>query len=115
MALDNISLGQRIRTARRRRGISQMDLAKLIFTSPPYISYIENGTKGISMETFVLIANALNVSADELLYDCLENTIKATNHKFASLVMDCSEYETRILMEILIAAKRALRENRMLY
>ena len=115
MALNTYSLGQQIRSARKRRGISQMELSKQIYISPTYLSNVENGTRGLSMETFVLVANALKVSADELLFDSLENTIRATNHKFAAMVADCSEYEIRILTEILIASKHALRRNRSRY
>ncbi len=53
-----------------------------------------------------------NESADELLKDNIENTIKVANHEFASLIADCSEYEKRILLSILNTAKAAMRENR---
>ena len=83
--------------------------------SPSYVSYIESGTKSMSLETFVLIANELNVSADELLHDNLVNTVRVSNHRFAAELADCSEYELRILFDVLKAAKKALRDHRFLY
>jgi hypothetical protein len=65
----------------------------------------------MSLETFVLLANALNVSADELLTDSLENTINVTNHEFAVLLSDCNNCEKRILLEIATAAKKSIRDN----
>ncbi len=112
MALDVIALGHRIRGARKKRGISQMELARQIYVSPTYVSYIESGTKSVSIDTFVLIANALNVSADELLFDSLDNTVKVSNHRFATIVADCSEYEIKVFLELLTAAKKAMREYR---
>ena len=111
MALNYISIGQKIKSIRTRKGFSQLNLSEMIDRSPTYISYIESGIKSMSLDTFVLLANALNVTADELLMDNLENTIKVSNHKFAALLTDCSDYEIRVLLDIIIAAKKSLREN----
>jgi transcriptional regulator with XRE-family HTH domain len=104
-----------MKMARMKRGITQALLSEKIEVSPSYVSYIENGTKSMSLETFVLIANELNVSADELLHDNLVNTVRVSNHRFAAELADCSEYELRILFDVLKAAKKALRDHRFLY
>jgi len=114
MSLNFVNLGSKVKVVRNRRGISQMALADIIDKSATYISYIECGYKSMSLETFVEIANALNVSADELLVDSLNNTVKVSNHEFAGLVQDCSEYERKVLIDVLKATKRSLRENRYL-
>lgn len=75
-------------------------------------SLLEGGLKCMSLDTFVSIANALQVSADELLKDNIENNIKVANHEFASLIADCSEFEKRVLLSMLKTAKTAMRENR---
>lgn len=107
-----IAIGKRIQTVRKRRGLSQLTLAELVDRSQVYISYIETGTKSMTLETFVALANILQVSADELLVDCLENTVRVSNHSFASILADCSEYERRVLEDIVRASKATLRENR---
>ena len=66
----------------------------------------------MSLDTFVSIANALQVSADELLMDSIENTIKVSSHEFAAIISDCSEYERHILLEVALAVKKSIRENR---
>lgn len=104
-------LGHKIKAVRRKRGYTQAQLAELVDCSTPYISYIEQGHKSMSIEMFVLVANALNVSSDELLRDSLENTIAVSNHEFASLLSDCSSYETCVLLDIVRAAKRSMRDN----
>ena len=91
-----------------------MALAESVNKSPTYISYIENGLKCMSLDTFVSIANALQVSADELLMDSIENTVKVSNHEFTALLSDCNEFEKRTMMEIASAAKNAIRENQYL-
>lgn len=112
MVLNYVQIGKRVGELRKRRGLSQLALAEMVDRSPTYISYIENGLKCMSLPTLVSIANALQVTADELLQDSLENTIVVSNHEFASLLADCNEYERRVLFETATAAKKAVRENR---
>lgn len=111
MALNFVDIGKRVGELRKRRGLSQAALAEMIDKSPTYISYIESGLKCMSLDTLVSIANALTVSADELLMDSLDNTVKVSNHEFASLLVDCSEYEKRVLLTVVESAKSALRDN----
>jgi transcriptional regulator with XRE-family HTH domain len=111
MALNYISIGQKLKTIRKRKGLSQLALSELIDRSPTYISYIEGGIKSMSLDTFILLVNALNITADELLADNLENTIKVSNHEFATLLSDCNDYERRILFDIITATKNSIREN----
>ena len=65
--MDVKAVGQRIKAARERKNMTQEDLAALIDISPAHISVIERGTKIPRIDTFAAIANALGVSADELL------------------------------------------------
>ena len=108
--INNVVIGKRIRAIRTRKGLSQSKLSELIDTTPTYMSYVENGQKGLSLETFIRLANALNSTADEILIDCLENTVKASNHEFAPVIADCTEYEKRVLLDVITATKVALRE-----
>ena len=110
MQLNYILLGQRIRSIRTKKGISQMVLAERIDRSAAYMSYIENGYKSCSLDTLVLVANELNVSTDDLLIDSLTNTIKVSNHEFAAILSDCSDYEMRVLLDMVKATKQAMRE-----
>ena len=67
MQLNYYVLGQRIQKIRKDKRISQAVLSTMIDKSAGYISYLECGTKVMSLETFVGIANALEVSTDTLL------------------------------------------------
>jgi transcriptional regulator with XRE-family HTH domain len=111
MTLNYVSVGKKIKAIRKKRGLSQMKLAENAELSPTYISYIECGIKSMSLDAFVRIANALNITADELLSDSLENTIKVSNHEFTTLLTDCTYYEKRILRDIVAATKKSIREN----
>ena len=109
MAFNTEALGKRIGEIRRRRGLSQMALAEQIEKAPTFISSIETGQRGMSIETFVSIANALNVSADALLIDSIENTERISNSFFAAAAL---EFERRVLLDLLIAAKETMQKNK---
>ena len=67
------SVGERIKKYRQERELTQERLAELCDLSTNFISIIECGKKRPSLDTFAKIANALNVSADMLLEDELED------------------------------------------
>lgn len=66
--MDLIAMGNRIKAERKSRGISQERLAETVNVSPHYIYEIERGMKAMSLETLVNIINALEISADFLLF-----------------------------------------------
>lgn len=111
MSLNYYTIGQRIREIRKRCGFSQAMLSELVDKSPTYISYIEGGSKSMSLETFVQIANALEVSTDLLLIDHLTSLSVAGNREVTKLLADCSDYETLVLLDTLKMLKIALRDH----
>jgi len=62
-------LASNIKRYRKQKGLTQMQLAELANTTRSYISKIEAPTaqRGISMDIFFAIAEALQVSEQELL------------------------------------------------
>lgn len=112
MTINYTAIGQRIRTIRKQKGMSQSVLSEMIDKSPTYLSYIEGGVKSMSLETFVQVANALKVSADDLLVDNLIHNQNMSNFEFQKLLSDCSELEKAILLDVMTATKRSLRKNR---
>jgi transcriptional regulator with XRE-family HTH domain len=65
---DRVTFGQRVRTLRSQRDLSQEDLAQLIFLSPSQLSRVESGLKkNISIELVEALAMALGVTVVVLL------------------------------------------------
>lgn len=69
--MNTSSIGKRIRKYREAKGWRQEDFAEKIGLSVTYTGMIERGEKIPKLETFITIANALEVSADLLLADVL--------------------------------------------
>ncbi len=69
--LNKEKIGLRIQNTRKSRKMTQNTLAQLTDLSPKYISNIECGYKIPKLETFIAIANVLEVDANSLLVDVL--------------------------------------------
>ena len=65
------AMGQRIKTARERKGYTQEQLAERLNLSVQHVSVMERGVEAPKLETFIRIANELQVNADFLLSDVL--------------------------------------------
>jgi len=59
-------VGLRIKTERKRLGLSQENLALNAGISPNFLGHIERGTKGTSLKTIERIAQALRIPVSTL-------------------------------------------------
>ena len=62
-------MGDRIKETRKLRGLTQDQLAEKVDITLEYISQIERGLKMPSMQVFIKLVEALDVSSDYLLRD----------------------------------------------
>lgn len=69
--MDLTTIGKNIRKYRIKSKLRQEDLAEKVGISPNYMGIVERGEKIPSLETFIIIANALGVSADMLLTEVI--------------------------------------------
>lgn len=87
--MERAALGKRIRESRIAKGYTQQDLADLAEIGVVYISEIERGIKMPSLNIFIKIIDALDVSADYVLRDELPSGEKYVfneiTHKLKSL------------------------------
>ena len=67
--MERAALGKRIREARSKKGYTQQDLAERADIGVVYLSEIERGIKMPSLNIFIKIIDALEVSADYILRD----------------------------------------------
>ena len=115
MELDYKSLGKRVKIARIRAELTQEKLAEAVELSPTHLSNIETGTTRVSLQTMVHLANALGVTADDLLCDSVTHTRLPLENDIAELLGDCDDREIRILRDLLAAAKDSLRRDEALW
>lgn len=96
--MDFTEVGRRIKIAREAKNLSQEDLAVLVDLSTTHVSVIERGKKTTRLDTFVAIANALEVSADSLLIDVVDHSITGTTNELYEMISaQPKEQQIRIL------------------
>jgi transcriptional regulator with XRE-family HTH domain len=111
MELDYKAIGQRIKDARAGIGMSQERLAELAGLSMTHTSHIETGNTKVSLPALVQVANALNVSLDDLVCDSLDKAKTIFENEITQTVQDCSEQEIRVIADMIIALKSSLRKR----
>lgn len=96
--MDKKILGKQLKQLRISRGISQEKLSELVFLSPRQMSIIETGNSYPSLDTFIRIAEVLQIDINEFfnirikekdeLRLCIIELIKATDRKHLNLIKD---------------------------
>lgn len=114
MEIDYKAIGQRIKIARIKKGVTQETVAGKIEMSLQHISNIETGNTKLSLPAAIAIANALDVSLDSLLCDNVLYTKPSFVEEAKDLFDDCNEYEVRMMVDMLRATKQALRKDKAL-
>lgn len=99
--IDYKKIGARIKAFRTDKGLSQEELSQLVDIDFRHVSNIENGKTHPSLKILVSIANALEVSADDILSDSLDYSKSNTGTEIHDILMDCNPDEKRMLIRIL--------------
>lgn len=107
MGLDYQSIGIRVRRLRKAKGLTQQTLAEFSEQEPSNISHIERGATKLSLPTLVSVANALEVTVDQILCDSLPASRSVFETEAAHILSDCSHLELKIITETI----RTLKEN----
>lgn len=63
----NILFGERLGQLRREKGLTQLELAKVLNTTQRRISYMESNKVEPDLSTLVLLSNYFEVSTDYLI------------------------------------------------
>jgi transcriptional regulator with XRE-family HTH domain len=95
-------MGERLRLARRARGLSLRELAQRVGVSASLISQVETGRANPSVSTLYAIAAELDVSLDELLFE--DRRPSATSR---------AEAATSVLVERLVQPRESRKRIRL--
>ena len=109
--MDYYAIGQRIRKARRARGVLQELLAEKVGISVTHMSHIETGNTKLSLAVLVDLALALEVRTDELLFESPASARTASVEAIVSALDSCTTQQIRIIEDLVEAAKITLERN----
>lgn len=111
MSIDYISIGNRIKEIRKSKGWTQAKLAEKSGVEPSNISHIERAATKLSLPTLVSIANALEVTLDEIAFGSLIKNTHVAIEIVDNLLADCNSDELKSIIEVLKTTKSVLRNK----
>lgn len=101
--MDLKAVGQRIKDAREEKNLTQEELVALVNLSSTHVSVIERGLKVTKLDTFVAIANALDVSADELLVDVVAHSVTGVSNRLSDKISSLPMKEQKKIIKVIQA------------
>lgn len=101
MAVDFSIIGKRLKTARKKTGLTQEKLAEKMGVSIAYLSKVETGKIHINLERLSEICGILGVTEGEILNGVANNSEKYLNSEFYELLRKCSPKNQKIAYQIL--------------
>lgn len=110
MAIDYKQLGRNIHAIRKKRKLTQQDLADILNYSPEHISQLEHGNRPIQLDALNQICEDLNVSFGELLFGATPALIAPKEERvsedadavteFSALIHGCSQKRIENILSI---------------
>ena len=111
--IDYASIGQKVKKARKEKGVTQEQLAEAVGVGVTHISHLETGSGTVSLKVFVAIVNYLDCSVDELLCKEVKTARPFVDSWLADLVSDCDQAEVKIIADTVTALKQTIKKNRL--
>lgn len=99
-------LGARIKELRKACGLSQEHLAEQIDVDPKFISRIEVGKSGPSLETMENIARALNLEIKDLFEFAHQQSGMTDENNLQLLIQEADEKTRKILIKFMRSLMR---------
>lgn len=106
--MDKAALGQRLRLVRQTKGYTQHTLAQIAQIGNVYLGEIERGIKMPSLNIFMKLIEALDVSADSILRDELPSGKDYIYDELTQKLNDLTPKQRKTAADILDAYLRNL-------
>lgn len=94
------SIGRNIRKFRLMRNLRQEDLAEMAGLSINYVGALERGEKIPSLETFIVLLNALEVSSDMVLSSLLVEKHQADASRLMDRMQNLPAYDIKRILAV---------------
>jgi len=101
--LNRSALGKKLRDARQKKGYTQQALAEIADIGNVYLGEIERGLKMPSLNTFIKLIEALDISADYILRDELTSGKEYLYEEIAQKMRNLTPRQRKTAIDILDA------------
>ena len=93
-------IGKKIQALRKRKGLTQEQLAERVNISPHYLSALERGVYNIKLNLLVDILNILDCSADDVFQDVVNSSSKVKASQLSEKLKSLPLNEQRKILEV---------------
>lgn len=100
MALDYKLMGERLKKARTKKGLTQEKLSEMLNVSIAYLSRIETGATHINLKRLNEICGILGVSEAYILNGASDNSTTYLNNEIGSILKDCSSEKKELIYQV---------------
>ena len=100
MPISLILMGHRLQNARKKRHLTQQQLAEAVNISVGHLSKIERGIKTISLEKLTELCDALNISIEWVLTGAVNPKNAEHNRQFGMLAAKSSSQTVAVMLSI---------------
>ena len=100
MNIDYKIIGERIKVIRRKKGLTQEDLAEEMDVTVAYLSRIENGRSTINLKRLLEVCNILETNPGELLLGVSLEDKSYLSKELSEVLKKCDMEKQRLIYEI---------------
>ena len=111
MSVDFILLGQNIKKYRKMADLTQEQLANMTGYTDSHIGQIENAYGTPSYEAVCKIANALNVTMDQLSYGNINNTDDYFFQELKRITAEFDDKQKRFAIDMILSLMEQLKKH----
>lgn len=106
--MDYFSIGQRIRKFRKAHALSQETLAEKAGISTTHMSHIETGNTKLSLAVLVQLADILQVSTDDILFEQPVINKSSLFKQLFDILEKCDTQQLNIIFDVIKALQISL-------
>ena len=93
-------IGKRVQEYRKKKKLTQEELAEILEISTNHLSALERGMYNIKLDLLVQIINALDCSADDIFCDVINNGYKARASRLSDKIESLSPEEQAKIFDV---------------
>ncbi len=103
---EKLEIGRRIKLIRKNLGLSQREFANNINMKTQYLSNVENGLSGLTIEKVKKICKYANVSADYIIFGTDSLPIKKFKKSFSEYSDEEIDKSFKMIKDLIISLKQ---------
>ena len=100
MAVDYSVIGERLKKARKEKGMTQEELAEKLDISIAFLSRVERGNSKINLKGLTQICDILGIPEGEILTGVSSKSQNYLESEFAELLKSCPAEKQKLIYDI---------------